>query len=195
MCRRSWRQNQTTRMCRWQRWSACGRLGRWDAAWRSTRTSNRGATSVLEWRWSAWRRFTLRRGAWRTPTSSTPSSSRQKLLSIVVLICWQVVTLLFNCCVCVFSLFVEKLPAHRDYQQCSVPEKQLIMKVTTQTWRMHTDTTLLWTLCTSCRYVNLNQSTGVWISGGLGMVAGCVVPGVQGLSPDVRWPAECLHTS
>ncbi|XP_055360416.1 AMSH-like protease isoform X2 [Betta splendens] len=26
------------------------------------------------------------------------------------------------------TLFVEKLPAHRDYQQCSVPEKQLIMK-------------------------------------------------------------------
>ncbi|KAK1881744.1 AMSH-like protease [Dissostichus eleginoides] len=26
------------------------------------------------------------------------------------------------------SLFVEKLPAHRDYQQCSLPEKQLIMK-------------------------------------------------------------------
>uniref|UniRef100_A0A4W6G2I6 STAM binding protein like 1 n=1 Tax=Lates calcarifer TaxID=8187 RepID=A0A4W6G2I6_LATCA len=26
------------------------------------------------------------------------------------------------------TLFVEKLPSHRDYQQCSVPEKQLIMK-------------------------------------------------------------------
>ncbi|XP_010785856.1 AMSH-like protease, partial [Notothenia coriiceps] len=26
------------------------------------------------------------------------------------------------------TLFVEKLPAHRDYQQCSLPEKQLIMK-------------------------------------------------------------------
>nr|XP_020472328.1 AMSH-like protease isoform X1 [Monopterus albus] len=26
------------------------------------------------------------------------------------------------------TLFVEKLPNHRDYQQCSVPEKQLIMK-------------------------------------------------------------------
>ncbi|XP_041819049.1 AMSH-like protease [Chelmon rostratus] len=26
------------------------------------------------------------------------------------------------------TLFVEKLPGHRDYQQCSVPEKQLIMK-------------------------------------------------------------------
>ncbi|KAJ4919966.1 hypothetical protein JOQ06_000203 [Pogonophryne albipinna] len=26
------------------------------------------------------------------------------------------------------NLFVEKLPAHRDYQQCSLPEKQLIMK-------------------------------------------------------------------
>ncbi|XP_059179988.1 AMSH-like protease [Centropristis striata] len=26
------------------------------------------------------------------------------------------------------TLFVEKLPTHRDYQQCSVPEKQLIMK-------------------------------------------------------------------
>ena len=32
---------------------------------------------------------------------------------------------------CSFSLFVEKLPSHRDYQQCSaIPEKQLIMKVT-----------------------------------------------------------------
>ena len=27
------------------------------------------------------------------------------------------------------SLFVEKLPSHRDYQQCAVPEKQDIMKV------------------------------------------------------------------
>lgn len=27
------------------------------------------------------------------------------------------------------SLFVEKLPSHRDYQQCNVPEKQVIMKV------------------------------------------------------------------
>ncbi|XP_026207817.1 AMSH-like protease [Anabas testudineus] len=26
------------------------------------------------------------------------------------------------------TLFVEKLPGHRDYQQCSIPEKQLIMK-------------------------------------------------------------------
>ncbi|KAK1794534.1 hypothetical protein P4O66_010778, partial [Electrophorus voltai] len=26
------------------------------------------------------------------------------------------------------TLFVEKLPSHRDYQQCSVPEKQVIMK-------------------------------------------------------------------
>uniref|UniRef100_A0A665VEF5 MPN domain-containing protein n=1 Tax=Echeneis naucrates TaxID=173247 RepID=A0A665VEF5_ECHNA len=26
------------------------------------------------------------------------------------------------------TLFVEKLPGHRDYQQCNVPEKQLIMK-------------------------------------------------------------------
>ncbi|KAM7370291.1 hypothetical protein PAMP_009852 [Pampus punctatissimus] len=26
------------------------------------------------------------------------------------------------------TLFVEKLPAHRDYQQCSVPDKQLIMR-------------------------------------------------------------------
>uniref|UniRef100_A0A673BPK8 STAM binding protein-like 1 n=1 Tax=Sphaeramia orbicularis TaxID=375764 RepID=A0A673BPK8_9TELE len=26
------------------------------------------------------------------------------------------------------TLFVEKLPTHRDYQQCSIPEKQLIMK-------------------------------------------------------------------
>ncbi|XP_035001651.1 AMSH-like protease [Hippoglossus stenolepis] len=26
------------------------------------------------------------------------------------------------------TLFVEKLPSHRDYQQCSIPEKQLIMK-------------------------------------------------------------------
>uniref|UniRef100_A0A3Q3W6I0 MPN domain-containing protein n=1 Tax=Mola mola TaxID=94237 RepID=A0A3Q3W6I0_MOLML len=26
------------------------------------------------------------------------------------------------------TLFVEKLPAHRDYQQCSIPERQLIMK-------------------------------------------------------------------
>uniref|UniRef100_UPI003AAA3EE9 AMSH-like protease isoform X2 n=1 Tax=Centroberyx gerrardi TaxID=166262 RepID=UPI003AAA3EE9 len=26
------------------------------------------------------------------------------------------------------TLFVEKLPSHRDYQQCSVPEKQIIMK-------------------------------------------------------------------
>ncbi|XP_067343785.1 AMSH-like protease isoform X3 [Channa argus] len=26
------------------------------------------------------------------------------------------------------TLFVEKLPSHREYQQCSVPEKQLIMK-------------------------------------------------------------------
>lgn len=26
------------------------------------------------------------------------------------------------------TLFVEKLPGHRDYQQCSVPEKQVIMK-------------------------------------------------------------------
>uniref|UniRef100_A0A9J8CRB3 STAM binding protein like 1 n=2 Tax=Cyprinus carpio TaxID=7962 RepID=A0A9J8CRB3_CYPCA len=27
------------------------------------------------------------------------------------------------------TLFVEKLPSHRDYQQCNVPEKQVIMKV------------------------------------------------------------------
>nr|KAF6425805.1 STAM binding protein like 1 [Molossus molossus] len=27
------------------------------------------------------------------------------------------------------TLFVEKLPSHRDYQQCAVPEKQDIMKV------------------------------------------------------------------
>ncbi|KAJ8264385.1 hypothetical protein GJAV_G00148550 [Gymnothorax javanicus] len=26
------------------------------------------------------------------------------------------------------TLFVEKLPSHRDYQQCSIPEKQVIMK-------------------------------------------------------------------
>lgn len=36
--------------------------------------------------------------------------------------------------VLVFSLFVEKLPTHRDYQKCSIPERQVIMKVT------HTDT-------------------------------------------------------
>lgn len=32
-------------------------------------------------------------------------------------------------CVSFSSLFVEKLPGHRDYQQCAVPEKQDIMKV------------------------------------------------------------------
>ncbi|TRZ03659.1 hypothetical protein DNTS_007796, partial [Danionella cerebrum] len=26
------------------------------------------------------------------------------------------------------TLFVEKLPRHRDYQHCNVPEKQVIMK-------------------------------------------------------------------
>ncbi|KAG8552383.1 hypothetical protein GDO81_004505 [Engystomops pustulosus] len=27
------------------------------------------------------------------------------------------------------TLFVEKLPNHRDYQQCEIPEKQVILKV------------------------------------------------------------------
>lgn len=35
-----------------------------------------------------------------------------------------------NCTCCVFSLFVEKLPHHRDYQQCTAPERRLIIKVT-----------------------------------------------------------------
>ncbi|XP_034006829.1 LOW QUALITY PROTEIN: AMSH-like protease [Trematomus bernacchii] len=38
---------------------------------------------------------------------------------------WRTPTCLYNKFI---TLFVEKLPAHRDYQQCSLPEKQLIMK-------------------------------------------------------------------
>lgn len=34
-----------------------------------------------------------------------------------------------NTCVSFSRLFVEKLPSHRDYHQCAVPEKQDIIKV------------------------------------------------------------------
>lgn len=48
---------------------------------------------------------------------------------------WAVVRTVVDT-VLVFSLFVEKLPTHRDYQKCSIPERQVIMKVT------HTHTSL-----------------------------------------------------
>lgn len=46
--------------------------------------------------------------------------------------------------VVVFSLFVEKLPTHRDYQKCSIPERQVIMKVTHTKTQAHTSPHLLY---------------------------------------------------